>query len=56
MSTTLKPLEADGVPGQLCQEDKNSVAVGSKVHKRLVLPIPLFPKMTPLIPRGSANR
>lgn len=28
MSTTFKPLEAEGVPGQLCQEDKNSVAVG----------------------------
>ena len=34
MSAAFKPLEASGVPGQLCQEDKNSVAVGFNALRR----------------------
>ena len=34
MSAAFKPLEASAVPGQLCQEDKNSVAVGFNALRR----------------------
>ena len=34
MSAAFKPLEASGVPGQLCQEVKNSVAVGFNALRR----------------------
>lgn len=34
MSAALKPLEASGVPGQLCAEDKNGVATGFNALRR----------------------
>ena len=34
MSAAFKPLEASAVPGQLCQKDKNSVAVGFNALRR----------------------
>lgn len=34
MSATFKPLEPSGVPGQLCQEDKISVATGFNALRR----------------------
>ena len=34
MSAALKPLKASAVPGQLCQEDKNGVAIGFNALRR----------------------